>query len=71
MAEGKKEARRMWKSGRATHECDEIVPRDTLRGRIEEMEKTEEGRKEMFGWMVLVGFAALFAYMALDMTVCG
>lgn len=71
MAEGKKEARRMWKSGRATHKSKQIVARDRLRGRIVAMEATEEGRRALFGWTAAIGLCALLAYILVDMALGG
>lgn len=71
MVEGKKEARRMWKSGRATHKSKQIVARGGLRGRIAAMEATEEGRRELGGWVIGACIVALLAFILVDMALGG
>ena len=71
MRQPKEEARPTDQSRARQAKSKQIVARETVRGRMAEMEATEEGRKELFGWMAFVGFAALFAYMLLDMATGG
>lgn len=65
----KENARRMWKSGRATHKSKASVAHARLRGRVSEMESTREGRMRLAGLGTAAMLAAMLAWMLLDMAV--
>lgn len=70
MQQHKKEARQMWKSGRAT-KSKASVARNGLQGRIAEIESTEDGRMMLAGWGTAACIVALLAFILVDMATGG
>lgn len=62
----KENARRMWKSGRATHKSKASVAHARLRGRVSEMESTREGRAALGGLGAAAAMCALLAFTVVD-----